>query len=321
MFSFLAKEEPPLQLYGKLPIAKDYLRVGCGSDAGRGLRQWLDRGFSGEVGDAAPVLPYALRFLWSDPGGEVLQGTLRPSSDAGGLRVFPFALFVERRRKAIKQERALTGAGDEGWWRALERCQAELSVNAEGGALLAAARGCKVQRSEPGEKQEAASGGVDLEAWIAALWPHEGRAGFDRALQGIEAALRGATRDERIAPLRLPLAWGSPMGPQVDAWTRALQELGWDSRRSAPTLFYPESAAVSGASPAAAFLLVLARPPEPSEVRWLHSVSRTPFGAGDFVAESPAPVLPRELARPTASSALASQLSAVLASRRARAEG
>ena len=34
MFSFLRKESVALQLYGKLPLAKDYLRIGCGQGAG-----------------------------------------------------------------------------------------------------------------------------------------------------------------------------------------------------------------------------------------------------------------------------------------------
>jgi hypothetical protein len=95
-FNFLGRgnENAALQLYGKLPLAKDYLRIGCGDGAGRDLREWLDRTFG--TGRDQLVLHEPLRFIGQGEK-EPLQGILWPSSDAGGLRLFPFTLFVERR--------------------------------------------------------------------------------------------------------------------------------------------------------------------------------------------------------------------------------
>ena len=40
-FDRFRRESPQLQLYGKLPLAKDYLRVGASKGAGLDLRDWL----------------------------------------------------------------------------------------------------------------------------------------------------------------------------------------------------------------------------------------------------------------------------------------
>src|SRR5262245_31500865 len=107
MFSFLRSETAGVELYGKLPLAKDYLRVGCGEGSGLALREWLDRAFSGAADSVhPPQLAYPMRFVTGDALGAPLSGCAWPSSDAGGLRKFPFALFVERKRKPLVEDLA-----------------------------------------------------------------------------------------------------------------------------------------------------------------------------------------------------------------------
>jgi hypothetical protein len=138
------REEPPLQAYGKLPIAKDYLRVGAGDGGGRRLREWLDASYSGAAaGTAPPELRGALRFATGGAGAP-LQGIVRPSCDDGGLRRVPFALFVERREKALRDELERDFAAAARWWERLEAIAAEAERFADGAALLQAWRGVTV---------------------------------------------------------------------------------------------------------------------------------------------------------------------------------
>ena len=46
MLSRFRKEVASVELYGKLPIAKDYLRIGCGEGAGLAFRDFLDQAIS-----------------------------------------------------------------------------------------------------------------------------------------------------------------------------------------------------------------------------------------------------------------------------------
>ena len=64
MLSRFRREIAAVELYGKLPIAKDYLRVGGGEESGLALRDWLDRGFS-PTSDAEhrPLLAWPGRFV------------------------------------------------------------------------------------------------------------------------------------------------------------------------------------------------------------------------------------------------------------------
>src|SRR5262249_35408807 len=88
----------PLQAYGKLPIYKDFISVGLTEPGAREFRQWLDRGFSyrwaenAEYRDAE-IPPHGFLLRLPESKGCV-AGALWGSSDSGGLRRFPFALFL-----------------------------------------------------------------------------------------------------------------------------------------------------------------------------------------------------------------------------------
>ena len=81
---FRRKESPELQVYGKLPLAKDYLRIGASSGASMALRSWLDEGFSGGPrGERQPRLAWPARFIiGSRWGGAPLLGWELPDACA-----------------------------------------------------------------------------------------------------------------------------------------------------------------------------------------------------------------------------------------------
>ncbi|MBK8597351.1 MAG: type VI secretion system-associated protein TagF [Holophagales bacterium] len=90
-------ENYALNLYGKLPIYKDFISSGFTEEGAKEFRDWLGNGFSRRwsvleeyKGDDIPVHT----FLLALPGGKrTVAGALWGSHDEGGLRQFPFTIF------------------------------------------------------------------------------------------------------------------------------------------------------------------------------------------------------------------------------------
>src|SRR5450755_3035283 len=83
--------------YGKLPIYKDFISSGMTDAPAREFWGWLDKGFShrwstDEACQNVDVPPHSFLLRMPDCKGYV-AGSLWGSSDEGGLRKFPFALF------------------------------------------------------------------------------------------------------------------------------------------------------------------------------------------------------------------------------------
>jgi len=88
----------PLPAYGKLPVYKDFIATGLTEPGAREFRSWLDRGFSRrwsvDEEYRSTIIP-SHSFLFRLPESKTcVAGTLWGSSDEGGLRKFPFAVFV-----------------------------------------------------------------------------------------------------------------------------------------------------------------------------------------------------------------------------------
>src|SRR5450432_409692 len=87
----------PVHAYGKLPIYKDFISSGMTDPPAQEFRAWLDKGFShrwsADEGCREMEIPphsFLLRMpVWKG----YAAGSLWGSSDEGGLRKFPFALF------------------------------------------------------------------------------------------------------------------------------------------------------------------------------------------------------------------------------------
>lgn len=90
--------ELEVSAYGKLPIYKDFLRHGLAAPEAQAFRRWLDRGVSKfwethEAYGDAPIPDQALMVSFPTTSHQILA-YLWDSHDHGGLRRFPFVLFV-----------------------------------------------------------------------------------------------------------------------------------------------------------------------------------------------------------------------------------
>ena len=274
MFSRFRKESCPLQLYGKLPIAKDYLRIGAGGGAGRELRDWLDQGFSStaERGNA-PEFPWPLRFLVSLDGSEPLMGCGWSSSDAGGHRRFPFVAFIERRRRALLSEFSAGLAECRETWTNIESRHDTFQAFSEGRALLDGMRGVEIEITTDGETQTER---IDLSNWTSALWPAEGQEGLVDTL----ARLQRLAKERHQGPIRLPLVSDLSHAAQVHAWWSAMTEIKLLPPGQLPTLFFPLPGPL-GDEPA--FATFLRGPLRPPDVAWISSArGSTRLGTGDL---------------------------------------
>lgn len=310
-FSFLGlgHESPPLQLYGKLPIAKDYLRIGCAEGSGRELREWLDRTFGTARAGEELELDESWNFL-GQGSQSPLQGCLWPSADAGEHRKFPFTVFVERRAKALLADLERGSlAQAESVWHELAETRERCLAASDGARLLEQNRGREIELDAIDEVPGAAA---EFDAWVNALWPDERLDGLFELLARVEELAR-----ERYAgPYRLPLVRDLPQRDQVVGWTAILRALGALPEDEIPTLFFPPRQLVASSAPAS---LVISRAPLADDaVVWLTTASGDgSLGPADFSQRHDAE-LDSESSPPEAQTPLRESLREALASFRTR---
>lgn len=277
MFGFSRRESPAVQLYGKLPIAKDYLRIGLGDGAGLDLRGWLDAAFSvSGAAEHAPRLAWPSRFVLGDVSKSSSQGVLWPSTDAGGLRPFPFLMAVVRQSRALlaDMDRELRAA--RAVWDQLLVLHERLVESDDGVSGLQGIRGREIAVEEG---YEPAVGSVPVDTWSRVVWPGVGVDGFMETLRSLESIRSRPGR----GPLRLPLAERVGFCEQVVGWLGVLSELGFFGTRQLPTFFLPH-AKMSAERDGAPFLTVFRAPLRPGDARWLAALDdHGPLGDGDLV--------------------------------------
>lgn len=270
MLSRFRKEVAEVELYGKLPIAKDYLRVGGGEGSGIAFRDWMDRGFSPtRGGEHRPTLAWPGRFIVADHSGDPLMGCSWPSSDSGGLRPFPFAAFLSRRRKPLLAAWEDGGVTLRPLWDQLTGVFTAHRSYGDGQSYLAAMRGRSTSIAKPAKSSPQR---VDFDLWFSTAWPEGGQ----EELVDVLAALKRLA--PREGPIRLPVVAGLPVIPQVHAWWIALTELGLLSADEVPTAFFP----LHGEDLTAPhFVAFFTGPLHPSDQPWL-AAPASKLGPGDF---------------------------------------
>lgn len=257
MFTFRRDEVLPVEVYGKLPIAKDYLRIGCSEGAAAAWRDWLDRAYSGTAAGVFPSVAWPARFATGEAWGEALIGTLSPSSDAGGLRKFPITFLVERRKKLARADLA------DGWpsagalWRELGALKREAEGRADGQQFLASVRG---REFDVAKLTPARSEGIDFGAWKQAL--DDGGDGLLRIFRRLAELRRGGAR----AVVRVPLVSNLDATAQTHAWCTLCREIGVLAADELPTVVFPESEPQASVP---AFALFAQRTFSPADVVWL----------------------------------------------------
>jgi len=293
MFSLFRQEILPVEVYGKLPIAKDYLRVGCSEGAGQAWRGWLDAGYSGSAAGSFPTLAAPLRFTTGSVWGEPLVGLLWPSSDAGGLRKFPLTFLVERRLKPARADAAAGFPTARALWRELAALKRSAETRPDGAAFLAAVRGREldVETLAPAHGER-----FDFTSWKVAI--DGASSGLASLLARLEELRRGGPRPL----LRLPLVSNLDPLEQAHAWCHLCAELGLLHGAELPALLFPADESDAGT---AAFVVLATRPFQPADVEWLAPPTGTTGRAGDLCDGTPrhAPLV-RESSLPLATSLL-----------------
>jgi type VI secretion system ImpM family protein len=102
----MSEQYLPLGCFGKLPCYGDFLEGNLLSPTSRALKEWVLEGReavglgSQVVETARPKETARRRFLCGLPGSvELVAGVIRPSTDQGGRRSFPFMVFAQFPRR------------------------------------------------------------------------------------------------------------------------------------------------------------------------------------------------------------------------------
>jgi hypothetical protein len=217
-----------LSAYGKLPIYKDYILWECNVGGAAEFKRWLDESFGlawEEFEGKGTTLRGPARAMLLLPGGRhAVALAIRPSTDEGGLRKFPFCVF------AVYPRGEIVGRGVRGAiesllpvWRSLEmQCQAMHECTTIEGLYSF------LQRETPMMEEDAAptEGEPDLAAWLAALDTTHGagcRAASEQAVRSTIAAYRTFPEQGESLAVRLPLASSLDVAPQTELWAEAFQ--------------------------------------------------------------------------------------------------
>jgi type VI secretion system ImpM family protein len=223
-----AVESWPLLAFGKLPVYKDFISAGLTDDASREFRDWLSDGFSKiwsarDDCRAAAIPPHA--FLLRLPASrKTAAGVLWGSTDQGGLRRFPFALFTIL--PPGKPAAAVLSALD--YLPVLETRAREIRRKYDAGGSLAEVyqelRGARIDVPVRKEEQvrlrlAEALAGPRVGGLARSLFENDAAARWPALLSGVDAAARHPAAG--AAAFRLPLAEDAPLD-QLKLWTARL---------------------------------------------------------------------------------------------------
>jgi type VI secretion system ImpM family protein len=285
----------PLQAYGKLPIYKDFISIGLTDAGAREFRQWLDRGFSyrwaenEEYRDTEiPAHGYLLRLPESK---SCVAGAVWGSSDEGGLRKFPFAVFLS----FPAAQPAADPVAAVHYLAAIERrCEEIRDGHAAGASLSAfykAYRGAEFEcalktREQAGKELKSAIGDFAVSDFAESLFGARAAARWPGFLAALEDA---AVRANGPGAIRLPLGGVLPRSREIAVWLRWFDRLDAKRRRPVTGVLY-----TSGRGPGRAVLFF--RDLAPEDFLLLHPTQRghaqvLEVGTPDTPA-APAPEIP-----------------------------
>ncbi|MGH9369724.1 MAG: type VI secretion system-associated protein TagF [Thermoanaerobaculia bacterium] len=271
-----AAEEPPwtfrapLHAYGKLPIYKDFISVGLTEPGAREFRAWLDRGFSHRwAADEAyreTEIPRHMFLLRLPESGASVAGCLWGSRDQGGLRRFPFTIFVtlaeghraadplaateylpllERRSDAVARDFGPGGSLAD-FYRAFRGTEFDLPVKLRE----------RIRREARGDLEQ-----VSISSFAAALFGEEAPGRWPALLAGLEA-ISTEPRGDVARAVRIALSGGLSRARQLQFWLLWLSRSGSHRNRVSGLLY------ASGTAPGRAVLLF--RDLRPEDIFLLH---------------------------------------------------
>lgn len=224
-----AFENLELRGYGKLPIYKDYILLGCEPEGASEFKHWLDVAFGlriASLGDRNVRPESPKRLLWMLPGtGQAAVASIWPSSDEGGLRKFPFSFFATVPKSAL----GAPSIPDRlphllGVWQTLESHYGESNSAADIGAFYEQFRERSMQTVAV---DTTGDGGTSLEQWIQAFGAADSGEFAGKLTENIsELIASGREYDSGGASLavRLPLAPGISQSFQIEMWMAVFQK-------------------------------------------------------------------------------------------------
>ena len=232
----------PVNAYGKLPIYKDFISSGLTEPAAREFRAWLDKGFShrwatDEGCRDAEIPPCNFLMRLPDSRG-CAAGSLWGSSDEGGLRKFPFALFLSfpAAHGAADPIAAVEYLGD------LERRASELRFLFGPGASLSsfyqAYRGAELDipirsREQVSREFRSELAGFSIGDFAESVLGSRAAGAWPQLLAATTAAAESA------GALRLPLGGRLPRAREVEFWLLWLDRQDAKRRRPVTGVLYP----------------------------------------------------------------------------------
>jgi type VI secretion system ImpM family protein len=229
-----ADDPPPTELwplfaFGKLPVYKDFISAGLTDDASREFRDWLSNGFSrlwsARDDCRSTEIPLHAFVLGLPESRKIAVGALWGSTDQGGLRKFPFALFTIL--PAGKPVASVLSALD--YLPVFETRAREIRRKYEAGGALADVyqelRGARIEVPVRSQKQirvrlADALARDRVGPLATALFGADAAVRWPALLAGLDAAARHPAAG--AAALRLPLAEGSGPLDQLKLWTERL---------------------------------------------------------------------------------------------------
>jgi type VI secretion system ImpM family protein len=234
----------PLQAYGKLPIYKDFISVGLTDPTAKEFRQWLDRGFSrrwavDEQYRETEIPAHGFLLRLPESRGYV-AGALWGSSDEGGLRKFPFTVFLS----VPAGQPAADPLAAVHYLVPFERRCEEIRDGYAAGASLAAFykayRGaefeCAVKTREQAYRElKSAIGDFLVSEFAESLFGARAAARWPVFLGSLEDA---ASRANGPGALRLPLSGVLPRSREITMWLRWLDRLDGKRRRPVTGVLY-----------------------------------------------------------------------------------
>ncbi len=199
----------PLGCFGKLPFWPEYLELGVRFETSRALKEFLLSGraeLESQREESTPVTAARnMRFVIAHPGSvEVLVGVVRPSTDLGGLRHFPFSVFTHLPRRYYGKRYAMLPAGLDQTWELLEDVWRSLSEVASEGAYREMVEATRIPMPRPaGEARALFEAG--LSAGVERLFRGHDGASAERLAAGMPELIQRLKHGKGNSHLALEL--------------------------------------------------------------------------------------------------------------------
>jgi len=236
MFFGSKSKRLPLSAYGKLALSREFLSVGCKEGTARGFSDFLHE-MARHASDIPPGHDEPVRvYIPVDRGRSLVVASLWHSADEGGLRRFPFSLFVVCPAKRAPQRHpgfcTAFAPLHEVHTKAYQRIQTLDGVRAFEQYLhgeLAEIDGPAAE-DEAAQQYAANASTYKTTAWAAAMYGQDARNflvvlwRFSRLLEASRGSLANLGRDH--VGLRVPLVGSHALETQADAWLGLASQAG-----------------------------------------------------------------------------------------------